>query len=56
MWGRVIGRWGKLERGFEPLSKGLKPFAFAKLCHTSDPFLGWSGVDGLLGNLVGLIT
>lgn len=31
----------ELERGFEPLGKGLKPSAFAGLCHTSNPFLGW---------------
>lgn len=30
----------ELERGLEPLGKGLKPFAFTKLCHASDPFLG----------------
>lgn len=31
---------GELGRGLEPLGKGLKPFAFTELCHTSDPFLG----------------
>lgn len=46
-----------LERGFEPLNKGLKPFAFAGLCHTSDPFLGWLGCgSALFGSLVGFTT
>lgn len=28
----------KLGRGFEPLGKGFKSFAFAELCHTSGSF------------------
>lgn len=30
--------WVKLGRGFEPLGKGLKPFALAWLCHSSWSF------------------
>lgn len=30
--------FGELGRGFEPLDKGLKPFAFTKLCHASCSF------------------
>lgn len=56
--GRVMGRGKrKLGRRFEPLDKGLKPFAFAKLCHARGPFLGCGGVGSplviLLGSLVG---
>lgn len=35
-----------LGRGFEPLGKGLKPFAFTELCHASGPFLGWLECGG----------
>lgn len=37
-----------LGRGFEPLGKGLKPFALAGLCHSSGPFLGLKVVGGAL--------
>ena len=45
-----------LERGFEPLVKGLKPFALTWLCHASDPFLGLGLMWGPFCNLVGFIT
>lgn len=51
-WGQDMG----LGRGFEPLGKGLKPFAFTELCHASGPFLGQGGMGVPLGNLVGFIT
>lgn len=41
--GCIIGV--KLGRGFEPLGKGLKPFAFTCLCHSSWSF---SRTDGLM--------
>lgn len=38
-----------LGRGFEPLDKGLKPFAFAKLCHASCSFSrNWVCIIGFL--------
>lgn len=37
-----------LERGFEPLGKGLKPFAFAGLCHSSWSFSRIGVVGGIL--------
>lgn len=46
---------GGLGRGFEPLGKGLKPFAFTKLCHASWSF-SRSGSGVSIGNLVGYIT
>lgn len=46
----------ELGRGFEPLDKGLKPFAFAGLCHASGPFLGWWEVGSLFGSSVGFTT
>lgn len=40
---------GGLGRGFEPLDKGLKPFAFAKLCHASCSFFrNWMCIRGFL--------
>ena len=44
---RCGGERGELGRGLEPLGKGLKPFAFAELCHASSPFLGQGVVWGL---------
>lgn len=32
----ILGK--ELGRGFEPLDKGLKPFAFTELCHASCSF------------------
>lgn len=36
--GEVMFGGKKLGRGFEPLGKGFKSFAFAELCHTSGSF------------------
>lgn len=52
--GRVMGRGKrKLGRRFEPLDKGLKSLAFAKLCHARGPFIGCGGV--VIGNFVILV-
>lgn len=45
-----------LGRGFEPLDKGLKPFAFTGLCHASGPFSrAWGFVGSSLYDSVGVI-